>query len=177
MATRGKRPKVGLTRMDAALDAMRPLGFSAQVIRKSVKKLLEVYGGDKWWFAIEEAGYKLLIDTILEEELEEKQIQDGNVNEEQHEEQDPQESHEIVKKTQEDDFEAENCLPLKEAIPNDLAIECTPTPTRVLLPPPDFLPTSPKRKPTYGWISDDDTEEEDENDFVTLTPARRSSFC
>lgn len=34
--------QVGLTRMDAALDAMRPLGFSAQVIRKSVKKLLEV---------------------------------------------------------------------------------------------------------------------------------------
>ena len=37
-----KSLQMGLTRMDAALDAMRPLGFSAQVVRKSVKKLLEV---------------------------------------------------------------------------------------------------------------------------------------
>ncbi|KAK3017239.1 hypothetical protein RJ639_005527 [Escallonia herrerae] len=61
----GKRRKVGLTWMDAALDAMRPLGFSDSIVRKSVKNLLKVYGNDGWAF-IEEAAYKVLIDTILE---------------------------------------------------------------------------------------------------------------
>lgn len=44
--------QVGLTRMDAALDAMRPLGFSAQVVRKSVKKLLEVSDSISFVFQI-----------------------------------------------------------------------------------------------------------------------------
>lgn len=57
---------MGLTRMDAALDAMRPMGFPTDAVLKSVKKLLKVYGNDGWAF-IEEAAYKLLIDTILEE--------------------------------------------------------------------------------------------------------------
>ncbi|XP_057788906.1 probable inactive histone-lysine N-methyltransferase SUVR1 [Salvia miltiorrhiza] len=66
MAPRRRRSKVGLGRMDAALDAMRPMGFPADAVRKSVKKLLKVYGDGGWPF-IEEAAYKLLIDTILEE--------------------------------------------------------------------------------------------------------------
>ncbi|PIN20489.1 Histone-lysine N-methyltransferase [Handroanthus impetiginosus] len=66
MAPRRRRPKVGLTRMHAALDAMRPMGFSRDVVRKCVKNLLKVYGDDGWAF-IEEAAYRLLIDTILEE--------------------------------------------------------------------------------------------------------------
>ncbi|KAI3470864.1 hypothetical protein Pfo_027527 [Paulownia fortunei] len=66
MAPRRRRSKVGLTRMHAALDAMRPMGFSSDVVRKCVKNLLKVYGDDGWVF-IEEAAYKLLIDTILEE--------------------------------------------------------------------------------------------------------------
>ncbi|KAL0341296.1 UNVERIFIED_CONTAM: hypothetical protein Sradi_4646400 [Sesamum radiatum] len=52
--------------MHAALDAMRPMGFSTDTVRKCVKNLLKVYGDDGWLF-IEEAAYKLLIDTILEE--------------------------------------------------------------------------------------------------------------
>ncbi|KAK9283815.1 hypothetical protein L1049_012069 [Liquidambar formosana] len=67
MAPRGRRPrKVGLGRMDAALDAMRPLGFSDALVRKTVKDLLKVYGGDEGWGFIEEASYKVLVDTILE---------------------------------------------------------------------------------------------------------------
>ncbi|KAL0402892.1 UNVERIFIED_CONTAM: putative inactive histone-lysine N-methyltransferase SUVR1 [Sesamum radiatum] len=58
--------QVGLSRMHAALDAMRPMGFSTDTVRKCVKKLLKVYGDDGWLF-IEEAAYKLLIDMILEE--------------------------------------------------------------------------------------------------------------
>ncbi|KAK4436529.1 hypothetical protein Salat_0816600 [Sesamum alatum] len=66
MAPRRRRSKVGLSRMRAAVDALRPMGFSTDTVRKCVKNLLEVYGDDGWLF-IEEAAYKLLIDTLLEE--------------------------------------------------------------------------------------------------------------
>ncbi|KAG9453957.1 hypothetical protein H6P81_006861 [Aristolochia fimbriata] len=60
--------KVGLKRIDAAIDALLPLGFKKGVIRKNVNKLLKVYEGDDGWVFIEEACYKLLIETILEEQ-------------------------------------------------------------------------------------------------------------
>ncbi|KAF8397315.1 hypothetical protein HHK36_016228 [Tetracentron sinense] len=59
--------KVGLKRIDAAIDALHPLGFSKNVVRETVKALLKVYGGSGWVF-IEEASYKVVIETILEEE-------------------------------------------------------------------------------------------------------------
>ncbi|KAI3696079.1 hypothetical protein L1987_79088 [Smallanthus sonchifolius] len=62
-----RRKKTGLTRMDAALDQMSSLGFSKQIVRKTVGKLLKVYGDDGWKF-IEEDGYKVLLDVILEEQ-------------------------------------------------------------------------------------------------------------
>lgn len=68
MAPRGRPRKVGLRRMDAAIDAMRPLGFSKELVKRTVSNLLEVYEGDAGWVFIEEASYKLLIDTILEEQ-------------------------------------------------------------------------------------------------------------
>lgn len=50
--------------MDAALDAMRNLGFEEEVVTRTVKELLDIYGDDGWPF-IEEYGYKELIDAIL----------------------------------------------------------------------------------------------------------------
>ncbi|KAL2933092.1 putative inactive histone-lysine N-methyltransferase SUVR1 [Bienertia sinuspersici] len=59
--------KVGLKRIDAAVDALRPMGFSPDLIRRKVKALLKEYGDEGWVF-IEEAAYKLLIEFILEEQ-------------------------------------------------------------------------------------------------------------
>ncbi|KAG9141521.1 hypothetical protein Leryth_019048 [Lithospermum erythrorhizon] len=75
-----KRPKKGMCRMDAALDHMRPLGFSNQDIRAAVKDLLKVYGDDGWVF-LEEGAYKILLDTLLERaEGDENEIQNENEN-------------------------------------------------------------------------------------------------
>ncbi|MCI16939.1 bifunctional UDP-glucose 4-epimerase and UDP-xylose 4-epimerase 1-like, partial [Trifolium medium] len=56
---------VGNTRMDAALDAMRQLGFEETLVRETVQELLDVYEGIQGWPFIEEASYKLLIETLL----------------------------------------------------------------------------------------------------------------
>ncbi|GJW86247.1 WIYLD domain-containing protein [Tanacetum coccineum] len=62
-----KRIKKGLTRMDAALDHMTAYGFSKPLIRKTLKDLLKLYGDEGWRF-IEEDGYKVLLDVILNEQ-------------------------------------------------------------------------------------------------------------
>ncbi|KAJ8554393.1 hypothetical protein K7X08_025071 [Anisodus acutangulus] len=82
MAPRSKRPKLGLRRMDAALDAMGLLGFSHPIVRKSIKDLLKVYW-DEGWIFIEEGAYKLLIETILDkqgDELDPQNQLDGSPN-------------------------------------------------------------------------------------------------
>ncbi|XVE69383.1 hypothetical protein DITRI_Ditri09bG0147900 [Diplodiscus trichospermus] len=68
MAPRRRNPKVGLRRIDAALDALRPMGFRNDVVRKTIKRLLKAYGGDDGWSFIEECSYQLVIDSILEEQ-------------------------------------------------------------------------------------------------------------
>ncbi|KAK6156143.1 hypothetical protein DH2020_010391 [Rehmannia glutinosa] len=70
-----------LSRMDAAVDAMGLLGFPEGKVKKHVKELLKVYGGDDGWPFIEEYSYKELIDAILrdvEENDEEQVAEDGN---------------------------------------------------------------------------------------------------
>ncbi|KAJ4822488.1 hypothetical protein Tsubulata_011643 [Turnera subulata] len=59
--------KVGLKRIDAALDAVRPMGFSDSAVRKTVRNLLKAYGGDDGWCFIEEGSYQVLVDSLLEE--------------------------------------------------------------------------------------------------------------
>ncbi|XP_022134195.1 uncharacterized protein LOC111006514 isoform X2 [Momordica charantia] len=66
MAPRVRSRKRGNLRIDAALDAMAPFGFSPKLVRDTVKELLSVYGGDDGWVFIEEGSYTLLIDTILD---------------------------------------------------------------------------------------------------------------
>ncbi|WCJ19814.1 hypothetical protein M5689_002088 [Euphorbia peplus] len=69
-----RAPRVRLKRIDAAIDAVRPMGFSEPLIRKTVRNLLKTYGGDEGWPFIEEFSYKLLIDSILEEAEEKDNI-------------------------------------------------------------------------------------------------------
>uniref|UniRef100_A0A7N0T6G1 WIYLD domain-containing protein n=1 Tax=Kalanchoe fedtschenkoi TaxID=63787 RepID=A0A7N0T6G1_KALFE len=64
---RARRLK-GLMREDAALDAMKQYGFSVDLVKKKLKELLQIYGGDCGWAFIEDASYKLLIEVILEDE-------------------------------------------------------------------------------------------------------------
>ncbi|GMY08089.1 Histone-lysine N-methyltransferase [Fagus crenata] len=61
------RRKPKNTRMDAALDAMRPYGFSDQFVRETVKNLLKVYGEDGWYF-FENDSYNVLLETLLEKQ-------------------------------------------------------------------------------------------------------------
>ncbi|CAK9135767.1 unnamed protein product [Ilex paraguariensis] len=192
MAPRGRRRKVGLGRIDAALDAMRPLGFSDEIVRKSVKDLLDVYGNDGWAF-IEEAAYKVLVDTLLEEQEqtqdEQQQFPEENCTETYCVEQmldkhicERQERVEDIydaeifdkvlceqEKGQEENFEAENCSALKDDVPQTklgvqihLASDHSP-------PMMECLPPNRRRRPCYGWISDD---EDEDDDFVLSTPAR-----
>uniref|UniRef100_A0A1J3DIS9 WIYLD domain-containing protein n=1 Tax=Noccaea caerulescens TaxID=107243 RepID=A0A1J3DIS9_NOCCA len=65
MAPRGRRRRPGLMRVDAARDAMRPLGFSERVIDDTIKDLLQVYGGEDAWQLIEDGGYSVLLDSCL----------------------------------------------------------------------------------------------------------------
>ncbi|XP_042029493.1 uncharacterized protein LOC121776386 [Salvia splendens] len=78
---RGRPKRIGfgfqprLTRMDAAVDAMLPLGFSEAMVKARVKKLLKEYGGDEGWPFIEESAYSVLIESILENMNNGEQIQ------------------------------------------------------------------------------------------------------
>ncbi|KAF7815887.1 GDSL esterase/lipase [Senna tora] len=64
--TRLARRKVGLRRIDAALDHLSAMGFPRVLVRKTVNKLLKVYDGE--WVFLEEASYRVVIEAILEEQ-------------------------------------------------------------------------------------------------------------
>ncbi|KAJ1688243.1 hypothetical protein LUZ63_019633 [Rhynchospora breviuscula] len=63
-----KTKKVGLSRMDAALDHLLPFGFKKQKINSTIKSLLKEYGGDEGWYFLEENNYCLVIDTIINDQ-------------------------------------------------------------------------------------------------------------
>ncbi|PKA52010.1 hypothetical protein AXF42_Ash008239 [Apostasia shenzhenica] len=66
------------SRMDAAVAALTPLGFSKPMIRRTVRNLLKIYDDDAAWCFVEEANYKLVIETIVE-----GQENEGNREEEE----------------------------------------------------------------------------------------------
>ncbi|XP_018673914.1 uncharacterized protein LOC135649568 isoform X3 [Musa acuminata AAA Group] len=66
-----RQKKVGLKRIDAALDALLPYGFSKETICSTINKLLKVYDDNAAWYLIEEGSYSLVIETILEEQKQE----------------------------------------------------------------------------------------------------------
>lgn len=67
-----KTKKLRQSRMCAAIDAMRPFGFSPKTVQAKVRALLKEYGGDDCWPFIESDAYTLLITSILEEKDGEK---------------------------------------------------------------------------------------------------------
>ncbi|KAL3523957.1 hypothetical protein ACH5RR_016791 [Cinchona calisaya] len=164
-----RRRKVGLMRIDAALASMRPLGFSDDIVRKSVKDLLNVYG-DEGWIFIEEASYKLLIETILEEQqlTEEKgeKVGGGDYAGREICEQ-SQSVLQLCDKQQEIDDEkrkgkkiqADNYLISKDdtglALPGS-QLDIAPTRPSMIM---DRVPTNRIRQPCYGWISDDEADD------------------
>lgn len=68
MAPKRRLTKKGETRMDAALDAMALYGFPNKLVRATVNSLLKVYGGTEGWVFIEDSGYTLLIETLLDKQ-------------------------------------------------------------------------------------------------------------
>ncbi|KAI8564192.1 hypothetical protein RHMOL_Rhmol03G0163200 [Rhododendron molle] len=195
------RPRKRLTRMDAAIDAMTPLGFPEQLVRRIVKGLLEVYGGDVGWPFIEADAYKILIDTILD------QPEEGDVGEERNENENlltvgeesngGEELLPVGQVTHEDENllpvgeernEVENLLTngaLGDERPGYSIVADDPGPSTLSLPHIssevlDFIPTPPpasgltrrRRRPCYGWISSDESGDEPD-DFIMLTPAPR----
>lgn len=190
------RPRKRLTRMDAAIDAMTPLGFPEQLVRRTVKGLLEVYGGDVGWPFIEADAYKILIDTILD------QPEEGDVGEERNENEnlltvgEERNGDEELLQVGQETHEDENLLTnraLGDERPGCSIVADDPGPSTLSLPPLssevldfiptprlDFIPTPPpasgltrrRRRPCYGWISSDESGDEPD-DFIMLTPAPR----
>ncbi|KAH7855090.1 hypothetical protein Vadar_021145 [Vaccinium darrowii] len=213
MAPRG-RPRKRLTRMDAAVDAMIPLGFSEKLVSAKIKRLLKEYGGDDGWPFIEADAYKLLIDTILDDQ------EDADAGEERNEEEVP-----LLNGTLGDERPGDSSAvnvpgPSMLSLPpissgavgaaaqtietgggylliaggdreggdgSEDAMELdavskggdgSGVDNRALQSPPSVILTPPavdglqrrRRKPCYGWISSGD---EEEDDFIQLTPAPR----
>lgn len=163
MAPRGRRRRVGLKRMDAAIDALIPMGFSPDLIRQKVRNLLQVYGGDEAWPVIEEGYYKLLIESILEDQEQEQIVQEPEkvlgqeqiVREEGH----------IVEQDSPSDTPAQGGV---VAEPSEAEPLLSPNTVLELLRPGFEHFTrraSTTRKPCLGWIGP-----KDDSDFVLLRP-------
>ncbi|KAH9604940.1 hypothetical protein KSS87_018615 [Heliosperma pusillum] len=151
MAPRRRPKKVGLMRMDAAIDALKPMGYSSEFVRCKVKELLTVYGDEGWTF-IEDGAYKLLIDYILD---------DGNDGQCEQGEPSAKNEDKDQDTTEEEPSQAE---------PSSEAFEPLCSSQDTLLLSPDTVldpPTALKvRKPCFGWIGP-----KDEDDYVLLKPA------
>ncbi|CAH9097659.1 unnamed protein product [Cuscuta europaea] len=155
MPPRNKRPKKGLHRIDAALDAMRPLGFANDAVRKSVKDLLKVYG-DEGWIFIEEGSYRVLIDALLSGETESVQEPDAekrcvldSSNLQRNAETSANEQGSEMAKDIDDTQQLHVGFASKSSLPKM-----------------ETKSSNRLKKPCYGWISDD--EEDDEVDNLNI---------
>ncbi|GMI87251.1 hypothetical protein HRI_002394400 [Hibiscus trionum] len=181
MAPRG-RPKKN-TRKDAAIDAMKQYGFDINVVRRTIKELLDVYGEDGWPF-IEDSAYKVLLEAILEKVV--KETGEGTSD-----------SKKQVTEIASNGTALESACSVVNPV-NLNGLDCASEPNQALrslqltnesgkdlppvdaegsikshlTPPPSHDPpplqvsnSTAKRRPYYGWICSDDEE-----DLVELTP-------
>ncbi|XP_077238727.1 uncharacterized protein LOC143879919 isoform X2 [Tasmannia lanceolata] len=198
MAPRRRPRKIGLKRIDAAVDALLPLGFSKYQICKTVNALLKVYEGDSGWVFIEEASYKLVIEALLEEQ------EQGLVKKEDSSEDeagalaattskdvavdattitypgttstDPGTMGHITETGEKVDWKDISCTTERLAIASTGEDEMG----RLIDPreidsdsrdiQPVRTPQIQRRKPCYGWISDDDADYEEDAQSGSVVP-------
>ncbi|KAF9599229.1 hypothetical protein IFM89_036355 [Coptis chinensis] len=72
MAPRGRPRKAGNMRIDAAIAKVSCLGYETPLIRRTVNKLLKVYDGE--WVFIEDDNYKVVVETLLDDQEEELKL-------------------------------------------------------------------------------------------------------
>ncbi|CAD5180233.1 uncharacterized protein LOC103990200 [Musa acuminata AAA Group] len=152
-----RQKKVGMMRIDAAIDALLPYGFSKETICSTVKKLLKVYDDAAAWHIIEEDTYRLVIETILEEQ-EEKAREEQRANEEAKASEGPSLVAEAnllnssldldCSRKQSVSGEGQSALAVRECDPRQLESGSGSHQT-----------PRPRRTPCYGWISEDEDED------------------
>ncbi|KAG2664793.1 hypothetical protein I3760_16G100900 [Carya illinoinensis] len=176
-----RRKKRGNTRLDAALDAMRPYGFSEKLVQETVGELLNVYGGDDGWVFIEEVSYILLVETILEKLKAHAQEGAGSSQGKVGVAVDTEapavgptngvtcpksEAVEAVSQTNQATWQTNEALDTASVTHESQGMHCLPPPVTIQSKlPMDGLPMR-SRRPYHGWISNDDDEE-----LVHLKPA------
>ncbi|KAL5205306.1 hypothetical protein ABZP36_033515 [Zizania latifolia] len=153
----GRRGRRGDRRIDAAIDHFTPMGYSEADVRAVVKQLLKptVYGTDGWKF-LEEDAY-----SVVQEALFEKQERGKEEGEEK-----PQQL-----ETAMDDAPGGKNMPILE-VHNDVPAEAEPEvedsmpidmlAVEPILPLPSSTVTSGTRRPCYGWISESESESDNE---------------
>ncbi|GJR31251.1 RNA-binding protein 12-like protein [Tanacetum coccineum] len=65
------------TRMAAAIDAMKPVGFTPDVVTAKMKELLKEYEGE--YFFIEQDAYKVLLDALIDDQQNENHHEQNQV--------------------------------------------------------------------------------------------------
>nr|XP_043621356.1 probable inactive histone-lysine N-methyltransferase SUVR1 [Erigeron canadensis] len=169
-----KRKKPGSGRMDAALDQMsNNYGFSRPLVRKTVTKLLKLYGEE--WIFIEDNGYRILIDVILEEQetseannqsKDESSLHDNPGKEMVTEDHSNEVAAEGASSTNNKKSNEKLHLPI-EGVSNakcvvDDVLDKNVAYSKCSCDAADKPVNVPnlKHKPCYGWISDDDSDKE-----------------
>ncbi|KAM0939053.1 putative WIYLD domain-containing protein [Dioscorea sansibarensis] len=66
MAPRVKSKKVVSKKMGAALKVLTQFGFEKDAIVSTIKELIQEYGGEDGWVFIEDNGYQVVVDSILD---------------------------------------------------------------------------------------------------------------
>ncbi|XP_074569811.1 uncharacterized protein LOC141826462 isoform X2 [Curcuma longa] len=172
-----RRQKVGMKRIDAAFDALLPYGFTKQTIEATIKKLLKVYDDDAAWHVIEEGTYKLVVETILDD-----QEQDARQAEKAKEDTRALEasSKQIVKT----DWKDISCTDMNHNLvtyrkglgqSTTSAGDFKPHHNAVticqLSQPNQITAPQQKRRPCYGWISEsEDEDEQHEEKAIKVQP-------
>ncbi|KAJ8458810.1 hypothetical protein OPV22_031736 [Ensete ventricosum] len=163
-----RRKKVGLKRIDAALDALLPYGFSKETICSTINKLLKVYDDNAAWFLIEEGSYSLVIETILEEQKQEAR-EEGRAREE---DMAPEVSSNVAHAEELVNWKDISCTDPNQGLEHKVNGGGRPNLTTREVEPPSasssgchqylsnqLVSLRPRRFPCYGWISEDEDEE------------------
>ncbi|KAI3519832.1 hypothetical protein L1887_09048 [Cichorium endivia] len=174
MAPRGRHTKSRTSRMDAAIDAMAPFGFTEEVVIAKMRQLLKEYGGQDGYGFIELDAYCVLLDALLadQDKQTQEQVKHGETSK----------ANEIIEAEKAGFIDIPICSstpltippppqPLVACLPPlppvmEAALPLPPAPpvTNAVLPPPPESAQPQRRKPCHGWLSDVDEKWH----FITL---------